>query len=137
MMPFRGANVGLVAIEVKLPNAKSSQLLSDRAKLALECKRMVDEQVLQGSQNPRSFGILVEGKILSLFYKHLSIQFMYPFLIFYQKGYECRIFSCTLMKTGFYAFVEEESFLLMKTMNDLALLPDIVRVFCRVKVDML
>lgn len=58
---YNGNDVGLVAVEVKLPKAKISQVLSDRSKLALEMKRMVDEQVLQGFRNPISFGLLVEG----------------------------------------------------------------------------
>ncbi|KAI8373436.1 hypothetical protein EDC96DRAFT_499302, partial [Choanephora cucurbitarum] len=108
MMPFKGSNVGLVAVEVKQPSAKSSQVLSDKSKLALECKRMVDDQVLKGSKDPRSFGVLVAG-------------------------YDCLVFSCTLNETGVYLFVEEEAFSLVKTMNDLAILPDVVRVFCRLK----
>ncbi|KAI8387053.1 hypothetical protein BD560DRAFT_420246 [Blakeslea trispora] len=98
MMPFKGSNVGLVAVEVKQPSAKSSQVLSDRSKLALECKRMVDDQVLKGS-----------------------------------KVVWCSCSCCTLNETGVYLFVEEEAFSLVKTMNDLAILPDVVRVFCRLK----
>ncbi|OBZ90055.1 hypothetical protein A0J61_01895 [Choanephora cucurbitarum] len=60
MMPFRESNVGFVTIKVKkADNCKSSQVLSDRSKLGLECKRMIDEQVLRGSESPRPFGVLV------------------------------------------------------------------------------
>ena len=58
---FKGNGVRLLAITVKLPNAASSQLLGDRSKLGLEMKRMVDEQIIQGSFEPKSFGVSVEG----------------------------------------------------------------------------
>ncbi|KAI8347599.1 hypothetical protein EDC96DRAFT_567714 [Choanephora cucurbitarum] len=83
MTTIRESSVGFLAIEVKKEeNFKSSQVLSDRSKLGLECKRMVDEQVLEGSESPRSFGVLV-------------------------CGFECRVFSCFLGDMGAYVFVEE------------------------------
>ncbi|KAI8364967.1 hypothetical protein BD560DRAFT_448361 [Blakeslea trispora] len=53
MYEFQGNNVGLLAIEAKSPDACSSQALSDRSKLALELKRMVDQQIILGSRDPK------------------------------------------------------------------------------------
>ncbi|KAI8371086.1 hypothetical protein BD560DRAFT_396051 [Blakeslea trispora] len=111
MHDFRGDFVGLLAIEVKLPNAASSQTLSDRSKLGLELKRLVDQQVIKGSLEPKSFGVLVEG-------------------------FECTVFSCCLEKSGCYLFVEVEKLWLLRSCNDMMLVPDLVRVFLRVKAAM-
>ncbi|KAI8360747.1 hypothetical protein EDC96DRAFT_513318 [Choanephora cucurbitarum] len=108
---YKGCDVGLLAVEVKPPNACSSQTLSDRSKLGLELKRMVDEQVVQGSFEPKSFGILVEG-------------------------FECTFFTCTLEKSGCYLYAELDRKNLLQSSGDLMLLPDLVCVLCRVKTEM-
>ncbi|KAI8335994.1 hypothetical protein EDC96DRAFT_579040 [Choanephora cucurbitarum] len=105
---YNGNDVGLVAVEVKLPKAKISQVLSDRSKLALEMKRMVDEQVLQGFRNPISFGLLVEG-------------------------YECSVFCCFLNDCGVYVFAEQETFSLLRNESDFGLLPKITLAFIKMR----
>ncbi|KAI8330399.1 hypothetical protein EDC96DRAFT_569156 [Choanephora cucurbitarum] len=108
MYDFQGENVGLLAIEVKLPNARSSQVLSDRSRLALELKRMIDQQVLLGSRKPESFGVLVEG-------------------------FECTFFSCSLHQSGCYVFGELQRLSLPKSDDDLMLIPDLVLAFMKMK----
>ncbi|OBZ86088.1 hypothetical protein A0J61_05862 [Choanephora cucurbitarum] len=105
---YNGNDVGLVAIEVKLPKAKISQVLSDKSKLALELKRMVDEQVQQGFRNPISFGLLVEG-------------------------YECSVFCCFLDDCGVYVFAEQDTFSLLRNENDFGLLPKITLAFIKIR----
>ncbi|KAI8352882.1 hypothetical protein BD560DRAFT_408617 [Blakeslea trispora] len=108
MHEFQGSNVGLLAIEVRLPGACSSQALSDRSKLALELKRMIDQQVISGSRDPKSFGVLVEG-------------------------FECTFFSCSINDSGSYVFGEVEKRFLLKNDDDLMLIPDLVLVFMKLK----
>ncbi|KAI8324825.1 hypothetical protein EDC96DRAFT_550401 [Choanephora cucurbitarum] len=108
MHEYQGEKVGLLAIEVKLPSATSSQSLSDRSKLGLELKRLIDQQVAQGSFEPRSFGVLIEG-------------------------FECILFSCTLHESGCYLFSEVEKLWLPRSGNDMVLVPDLVRAFLRFK----
>ena len=67
---FLSGGVGFFAVEVKPPNACSSQVLIDQSKLGLELKRMVDQQIIHGSTDPKSFGLLVEGKFHTFFYKN-------------------------------------------------------------------
>ncbi|OBZ87593.1 hypothetical protein A0J61_04345 [Choanephora cucurbitarum] len=105
---FKGNGVRLLAITVKLPNAASSQLLSDRSKLGLEMKRMVDEQTIQGSFEPKSFGVLVEG-------------------------FECTLFVCTLEQNGCYLFVKVEKLWMLRSWDDMMIIPDLVRAFMKIK----
>ncbi|KAI8369881.1 hypothetical protein EDC96DRAFT_543045 [Choanephora cucurbitarum] len=81
MHKFQGINVGLLAIEVKLPDVCSSQALSDRSKLALELKRMVDQQVISGSRDPKSFGVLVEDRPTTLALQASQIDVMLPYAL--------------------------------------------------------
>ncbi|OBZ85387.1 hypothetical protein A0J61_06562 [Choanephora cucurbitarum] len=104
--------VRLMAIEVKLLSATSSQSLSDRSKLGLELKRLIDQQVPQGSFEPRSFGVLIEG-------------------------FECILFSCTLHESGCYLFSEVEKLWLPRSGNDMVLVPDLVRAFLKFKFAMI
>ncbi|OBZ80217.1 hypothetical protein A0J61_11734 [Choanephora cucurbitarum] len=106
---FKGSSIGLLAVEVKLPNPHSSQVLSDRSKLGLELKRMVDEQIIQGSYEPKSFGVLVEG-------------------------FRCTFFGCSLDRSGCYLFVELEKHWLLQSPDDMMLIPDLVVVFMKIKV---
>ncbi|KAI8390122.1 hypothetical protein BD560DRAFT_429921 [Blakeslea trispora] len=103
-----GNDVGLLAIEVKLPEARSSQVLSDRSKLALELKRMIDEQLQQGFKDPISYGILVEG-------------------------YKCSVVACFLETCGIYVYAEQEEFSLMRNENDFGLLPNITLCLLRIR----
>ncbi|KAI8367296.1 hypothetical protein BD560DRAFT_424674 [Blakeslea trispora] len=112
MYELKGEKVGLLAIEVKFPDARSSQVLSDRSKLALELKRMVDQQVGLGSRRPQSFGVLVEG-------------------------FDCTFFSCSLHQSGCYMFGELQRLSLVKNDNDLMLIPDLVLMFMKMKLSVI
>ncbi|KAI8084182.1 uncharacterized protein B0P05DRAFT_635919 [Gilbertella persicaria] len=45
------------------PGTKSSQILSDRSKLALECKRSIDHQVSLGVRTPKCFALFVDDRL--------------------------------------------------------------------------
>ncbi|OBZ81411.1 hypothetical protein A0J61_10540, partial [Choanephora cucurbitarum] len=58
---FSCGDAGFLAVEVKPPGVRSSQVLTNQSKLGFELKRMLDQQILQGPTEAKSFGLLVEG----------------------------------------------------------------------------
>ncbi|KAI8051877.1 uncharacterized protein B0P05DRAFT_562202 [Gilbertella persicaria] len=85
-----------------------SQILSDRSKLALECKRSIDHQVSLGVRTPKCFALFVDGEM-------------------------CFSFVCELTSHGIYTFVELDVFSLPRGKMDLGSLPDTVLSFCWLK----
>ncbi|KAI8378385.1 hypothetical protein BD560DRAFT_390246 [Blakeslea trispora] len=107
-MSSENDSFGLLCVEVKKPGAKSSQVLSDRAKLALECKRSIDHQVSLGVRTPKCFALAVDGE-------------------------KCSSFVCELNSHGLYTFVEFDNFWLPRGRTDLGSLPDTVLSFVWIK----
>ncbi|KAI8368742.1 hypothetical protein BD560DRAFT_132470 [Blakeslea trispora] len=107
-----GVGLFFLAVEVKLPDAHSSQVLSDRSKVDLELNRMVDEQIVQGSYGPKSFGILVQG-------------------------FRCTFFAYSLDESGSYLFVELEKHWLLQSSDDMMQIPDLVVIFLKIKAAMI
>ncbi|KAI8053703.1 uncharacterized protein B0P05DRAFT_306841 [Gilbertella persicaria] len=107
-LPIDDNSFGLLCVEVKKPGTKSSQILSDRSKLALECKRSIDHQVSLGVRTPKCFALFVDGEM-------------------------CSSFVCELTSHGIYTFVELDVFSLPRGKMDLGSLPDTVLSFCWLK----
>ncbi|KAI8046984.1 uncharacterized protein B0P05DRAFT_642512 [Gilbertella persicaria] len=98
----------LLSVEVKKPDAKVSQALSDLSEMALELKKMIDHHVLLGVSSPKSFGLVVAGV-------------------------RCDVFFCSLNSHGLYKFFELERFYLPRDQFGFAIVPAVIITLLRLK----
>ncbi|KAI8328224.1 hypothetical protein BD560DRAFT_494408 [Blakeslea trispora] len=64
----------VLVMEVKNANARSNQLMSDKCKIAMYLKRMVDEQVAFGVKSPVAIGMKVEGNEVEIYIGKLGMK---------------------------------------------------------------
>lgn len=64
-------------MEVKNANARSNQLMSDKCKIAMYLKKMIDEQVAFGVKSPVAIGMKVEGNEVEIYIGKLEHEGIY------------------------------------------------------------
>ncbi|KAI8375181.1 hypothetical protein BD560DRAFT_317751, partial [Blakeslea trispora] len=99
----------VLAVEVKKPKAKSSQIVGDTAKLGNMLKLMLDNLVLRGVPSPVVCGFVDDGEIITTY-------------------------KMTMEQEGRYDLVELASFPPVRCLDDLLRLPSIIDHFEQLKV---